>query len=182
MEKNDYLVIEDIHKSFFGVEVLKGVNLSVAAGEVHGLLGGNGAGKSTLMNVLGGLYAKDSGRILIDGREVSITDSKAAERAGIGFIHQELKLFDLRSVAENIMISNLPTMGVFHLVDDKKKNESARKWLEMVGLKVEPATRLGELSIAEQQQVEIAKALSLNAKILIFDEPTSSLTNRETES
>lgn len=181
MEKNDYLVIEDIHKSFFGVEVLKGVNLSVAAGEVHGLLGGNGAGKSTLMNVLGGLYAKDSGRILIDGREVSITDSKAAERAGIGFIHQELKLFDLRSVAENIMISNLPTKGVFHLVDDKKKNESARKWLEMVGLKVEPATRLGELSIAEQQQVEIAKALSLNAKILIFDEPTSSLTNRETE-
>ena len=105
MEKNDYLVIEDIHKSFFGVEVLKGVNLSVAAGEVHGLLGGNGAGKSTLMNVLGGLYAKDSGRILIDGREVSITDSKAAERAGIGFIHQELKLFDLRSVAENIMLS-----------------------------------------------------------------------------
>ncbi|MCQ5146664.1 ATP-binding cassette domain-containing protein, partial [Enterocloster bolteae] len=74
--------------------------------------GGNGAGKSTLMNVLGGLYAKDSGRILIDGREVSITDNKEAERAGIGFIHQELKLFDLRSVAENIMISNLPTKGV----------------------------------------------------------------------
>ncbi len=181
MEKNDYLVIENIHKSFYGVEVLKGVNFSVASGEVHGLLGGNGAGKSTLMNVLGGLYAKDAGRILIGGKEVEITDSKAAEQAGIGFIHQELKLFDLRSVAENIMISNLPTRGMFRLVDDRKKNEEAKKWLEVVGLKVEPATRLGELSIAEQQQVEIAKALSLNAKILIFDEPTSSLTNRETK-
>lgn len=181
MERKDYLIIENVHKSFYGVEILKGVNLSVAAGEVHGLLGGNGAGKSTLMNVLGGLYSKDSGRILIDGQEVEMTGSKSAERAGIGFIHQELKLFDLRSVAENIMISNLPTKGVFRLVDDKRKNETAKKWLSTVGLNVDPATRLGELSIAEQQQVEIAKALSLAAKILIFDEPTSSLTNRETE-
>ena len=127
-----------------------------------------------------GLYTKDSGRICINGQEVQIHDTKAAERAGIAFIHQELKLFDLRSVAENIMISNLPVKGPFRLIDDKKKNEMAKKYLDEVGLNVEPTTRLGELSIAEQQQVEIAKALSLDAKILIFDEPTSSLTNRET--
>lgn len=180
MEQKDYLVIEDIHKSFYGVEVLKGVSFSAAAGEVHGLLGGNGAGKSTLMNILGGIYSKDSGRIFIDGKEANITDSKAAERAGIAFIHQELKLFGLRSVAENIMISNLPTKGPFHFVDDKKKNEIAKQYLDEVGLQVSPTTRLDELSIAEQQQVEIAKALSLNAKVLIFDEPTSSLTSRET--
>ena len=172
MANMDYLVIEDIHKSFYGVEVLKGVSFSAASGEVHGLLGGNGAGKSTLMNVLGGLYTKDSGRICINGQEVQIHDTKAAERAGIAFIHQELKLFDLRSVAENIMISNLPVKGPFRLIDDKKKNEMAKKYLDEVGLNVEPTTRLGELSIAEQQQVEIAKALSLDAKILIFDEPT----------
>lgn len=180
MEQKDYLMIEDVHKSFFGVEVLKGVSLSAAAGEVHGLLGGNGAGKSTLMNILGGIYSKDSGQIYIDGKEVHITDSKTAEHVGIAFIHQELKLFDLRSVAENIMISRLPTKGPFHFVDDKRKNEIAKAYLDEVGLQVSPTTRLGELSIAEQQQVEIAKALSLNAKILIFDEPTSSLTNRET--
>ncbi len=179
-KEKDYLVIEDIHKSFYGVEVLKGVSFSAAAGEVHGLLGGNGAGKSTLMNILGGIYSKDSGRIFIDGKEANITDSKAAERAGIAFIHQELKLFGLRSVAENIMISNLPTKGPFHFVDDKKKNEIAKQYLDEVGLQVSPTTRLDELSIAEQQQVEIAKALSLNAKVLIFDEPTSSLTSRET--
>lgn len=179
-KEKDYLVIEDIHKSFYGVEVLKGVSFSAAAGEVHGLLGGNGAGKSTLMNILGGIYSKDSGRIFIDGKEANITDSKAAERAGIAFIHQELKLFGLRSVAENIMISNLPTKGLFHFVDDKKKNEIAKQYLDEVGLQVSPTTRLDELSIAEQQQVEIAKALSLNAKVLIFDEPTSSLTSRET--
>lgn len=181
MEKTDYLVLEDIRKSFFGVEILKGVSFSAAAGEVHGLLGGNGAGKSTLMNILGGIYSKDSGRILINGQEVQISNTKVAEQAGIAFIHQELKLFNLRSVAENIMISNLPTKKPFGLVDDRKKNEIAKRYLEEVGLNVEPTTQLGNLSIAEQQQVEIAKALSLNARIIIFDEPTSSLTNRETK-
>lgn len=180
MSNRKYLEIENVYKAFFGVPVLKNVCLEADAGEVHGLLGGNGAGKSTLMNILGGLYVKDSGHIYIDGKEVNITDSRAAEAAGIGFIHQELKLFDLRSVAENIMISSLPTKGIFKLVDDKAKNAAAKKYLDMVGLDVDPARRLGELSIAEQQQVEIAKALALNARILIFDEPTSSLTERET--
>ena len=103
MSNRKYLEIENVYKAFFGVPVLKNVCLEADAGEVHGLLGGNGAGKSTLMNILGGLYVKDSGHIYIDGKEVNITDSRAAEAAGIGFIHQELKLFDLRSVAENIV-------------------------------------------------------------------------------
>ena len=175
-----YLDIRDIHKSFFGVPVLKGVNLQAASGEVHGLLGGNGAGKSTLMNILGGIYKKDSGQILIDGKPVEIPDTKAAEKAGIAFIHQELKLFDLRSVAENIMIEHLPVKGPLHFVDDRAKNQEAQKYLDMVGLDVKPTETLGNLSLAEQQRVEIAKALSLDAKILIFDEPTSSLTNNET--
>ena len=181
MNADSYLQIENICKSFFGVPVLKNVSISAEAGEVHGLLGGNGAGKSTLMNILGGLYIKDSGRILIGGKEASILSSVDAEAHGIGFIHQELKLFDLRSVAENIMISKLPTKGIFGIVDEKAKNREAKKYLDMVGLDVEPTTRLGELSIAEQQMVEIAKTLSMNAKIIIFDEPTSSLTERETE-
>lgn len=183
MGNGNALVIENVCKSFFGVQVLKNVSLTAAAGEVHGLLGGNGAGKSTLMNILGGLYTKDSGNIYIDGKAVEISDAGAAEKLGIGFIHQELKLFDLRSIAENIMISQLPTKGVgpFRFVDDKAKNAAAKKYLDMVGLDVDPSRRLGELSIAEQQQVEIAKALSLNARILIFDEPTSSLTEGETK-
>lgn len=178
---NEYLVIKDVCKSFFGVPILKNVSFTAGAGEIHGLLGGNGAGKSTLMNILGGIYTKDSGDIFIDGKEVEIGNARVAEHLGIGFIHQELKLFDLRSIGENIMISKLPTKGPFKFVDDKKKNAMAKQYLDMVGLDVSPASRLGELSIAEQQQVEIAKALSLNARILIFDEPTSSLTDRETK-
>ncbi|MCI8517942.1 MAG: sugar ABC transporter ATP-binding protein [Hungatella sp.] len=181
MENQAYLQINNICKSFFGVPILKNVSISIDAGEIHGLLGGNGAGKSTLMNVLGGIYTKDSGDIFIDGAKTNIRNASDAEKAGISFIHQELKLFGLRSVAENIEISNLPTSGPFGFVDEKKKNSDAQKWLDMVGLNVKSKVRLGELSIAQQQLVEIAKALSLNAKIMIFDEPTSSLTAHETQ-
>lgn len=178
---NAYLEIKDIKKSFVGVQVLKGVSFSAYAGEVHGLLGGNGAGKSTLMNILGGLYTKDGGEIIIDGKRKEITNAQKAEDAGIGFVHQELKLFDGRSIAENIFMWKLPTKKPFGFVDDKSINQEAVKWLDEVGLKVAPTTPLGELSIAEQQLVEIAKVLSMNAKIIIFDEPTSSLTVGETK-
>lgn len=181
MEKRAYLAIENIKKSFGGVSVLKGVTFHVEKGEVHGLLGGNGAGKSTLMNILGGIYTKDSGEIYIDGELVDVSNTKKADEAGIGFVHQELKLFDLRSVAENILMSRLPSGALPGFVSDKKKNEQAQQWLEAVGLKIPSTTILGELSLAEQQLVEIAKVLSLNAKIIILDEPTSSLTGPETK-
>ncbi len=179
MKDKDYLEMKGIHKSFAGVSVIKNVDFSARRGEVHGLLGGNGAGKSTFMNILGGIYFKDKGKIFIDGKEVEITNSMQAIEQGISFIHQELKLFSLRPVAENITISNLPIRRPFGFVDDRKKNEIAKKWLDMVGLDVNPNKRLGELSIAEQQMVEIAKALSFEPKIMIFDEPTSSLTHNE---
>ena len=181
MADQPYLVLKDVRKSFSGVQVLKGVNFTAESGEVHGFLGGNGAGKSTLMNILGGIYTKDSGEIYIDGRLVDISSPTKADEAGISFVHQELKLFGQRSIAENIMMSRLPGgKGLFGLIDDKTKNAESKKWLETVGLNVPPTRPLGELSIAEQQMVEIAKALSMDAKIIIFDEPTSSLTGMET--
>lgn len=182
MANQPYLLLRDIRKSFSGVPVLKGINFSAEAGEVHGFLGGNGAGKSTLMNILGGIYTKDAGEIFIDGKKVEITSASKADEVGISFVHQELKLFDQRSIAENIMMSRLPGgKGPFGIINDKKKNAEAKKWLDMVGLNVPETMPVGELSIAEQQMVEIAKALSLNAKIIIFDEPTSSLTSGETQ-
>lgn len=181
MANQPYLLLKDIRKSFSGVPVLKGIHFSAEAGEVHGFLGGNGAGKSTLMNILGGIYTKDAGEIFIDGKKVEITSASKADEAGISFVHQELKLFDQRSIAENIMMSRLPGgKGLLGMINDKKKNAEAKKWLDMVGLNVPVTMPVGELSIAEQQMVEIAKALSLNAKIIIFDEPTSSLTGGET--
>ena len=129
MKDKDYLEMKGIHKSFAGVSVIKNVDFSARRGEVHGLLGGNGAGKSTFMNILGGIYFKDKGKIFKDGKEVEITNSMQAIEQGISFIHQELKLFSLRPVAENITISNLPIRRPFGFVDDRKKNEIAKSGL-----------------------------------------------------
>ncbi|MDD5017151.1 MAG: sugar ABC transporter ATP-binding protein [Eubacteriales bacterium] len=181
MESNDYLIMKDIHKSFSSVEVLKGVDFSVKRGEIHGFLGGNGAGKSTFMNILGGIYSKDSGDIYINNKKVEIANPMRATQNGISFIHQELKLFSMRSIADNIFISRLPLKGPFKLIDEVEKNKMAKKWLDMIELDVSPKTIVERLSIAEQQMVEIAKALSYESQIIIFDEPTSSLTKKETQ-
>lgn len=181
MKNNDYLVMKDIHKSFSSVEVLKGVKFSVKRGEIHGFLGGNGAGKSTFMNILGGIYSKDSGEIYIDGKPVEITNPMQAINHGIAFIHQELKLFSMRSIADNIFMSRLPVKGPLRLVDDAAKNQAAQKWLDLIELDADARTIVERLSLAEQQMVEIAKALSYESQIIIFDEPTSSLTGKETQ-
>ncbi len=181
MSQTNYLVLKDINKSFSSNHVLKGVNFSARQGEIHGFIGGNGAGKSTLMNILGGIYEKDSGEIYIDNKPVFITKPIHSIQNGISFIHQELKLFSMQSVADNIFMSRLPTKGkgAFAIIDDAEKNRLTQKWLDMVGLKVSPNTIVNKLSIGEQQMVEIAKALSYESKIIIFDEPTSSLTSKE---
>lgn len=170
-----------ICKSFPGVVALDDVRLEVYSGEIVAIAGENGAGKSTLMKILGGIYQPDSGRIRIDGQDVVIRSVADAISRGIGFIHQELKVLDNLDVAENVFLSREPVWGgPLKLVDRKKLYSKAETYLNRLGLDVSSHTPLRELSVAQQQMVEIAKALSLDAHILIMDEPTSSLTLAET--
>ena len=172
--------MKNITKTFPGVKALDHAQLTLYKGEVLGLLGENGAGKSTLMNVLGGVYIADSGSISIEGKEAKIANVVDAQNLGVAFIHQEIALVPYLSVAENIFLGReLMTAG---MVDKAKMYEEAKKWLNLVGLDVNPATMLCKLSIGRQQMVEIAKACSLNMKILIMDEPTSSLSESEVQS
>jgi ribose transport system ATP-binding protein len=175
------LQMRKIEKRFPGVHALRGVDLSVDAGEVVALLGENGAGKSTLMKVLGGVHRPDSGEVLIDGEPVGITSVSDATRYGVAFIHQELNVLDNLDVAANVFLGREPVRGgPLRLVDTKRMREETRRHLARLGLEIEPDTPLSRLSIAQQQMVEIAKALSQDARILIMDEPTSSLTLSET--
>src|SRR5687767_11000933 len=176
------LQMRNIEKRFPGVHALKGVDLEVSAGEVVALLGENGAGKSTLMKVLGGVHQPDSGEVVIDGSPVSIHSVADATRHGIAFIHQELNVLDNLDVAANVFLGREPTRGgPLRLIDRAAMREATRTHLARLGLDVSPDAPMSRLSIAQQQMVEIAKALSLDARILIMDEPTSSLTLSETE-
>ncbi len=170
-----------ICKRFPGVVALDNVHLTVHRAEVVGLIGENGAGKSTLMKILGGVHQPDSGQILIEGQPVKIQNVTDAIRLGIGFIHQELNVLDNIDVAGNVFLGREPRRGPLGLIDRRKIYEQTEPFLRRLGLDVSSRTSLRELSIAQQQLVEIAKALSLNARILIMDEPTSSLTLAETQ-
>jgi len=175
------LQLRDIHKRFPGVHALRGVSLDVNAGEVVALLGENGAGKSTLMKIVGGIEQPDSGALLVDDAAVVMRDVHTATALGIAFIHQELNLLDNLDVAGNVLLGREPTRGgALRLVDRAKMRATVRPYLDQLGLDVSPDTPTAALSIAQQQLVEIAKALSLNARLLIMDEPTSSLTLAET--
>lgn len=174
------LEMKGIGKRFPGVIALGGVDFAIGAGEVVALAGENGAGKSTLMKILGGVYQPDDGQIFVEGRAVSIKSVSDASVHGIGFVHQELNVLDNLTAAENVYLGREPKQFGF-LVDRAKLNADAEVFLKRLGLDIPGKTRLSELSIAQQQMVELAKALSLNARILIMDEPTSSLTLTETE-
>jgi ribose transport system ATP-binding protein len=170
-----------IHKRFPGVHALRGVDLDVRAGEVVALLGENGAGKSTLMKIVGGIERPDSGEILVGGTPVAMLDVRTATVLGIAFIHQELNLLDNLDVAGNVLLGREPTCwGALRLIDRAKMRAAVLPYLQQLGLDVSPDAPVAGLSIAQQQLVEIAKALSLNARLLIMDEPTSSLTLAET--
>jgi ribose transport system ATP-binding protein len=170
-----------VEKRFGGVRALKGVDFEVRAGEVVALAGENGAGKSTLMKILGGVHQPDAGEVLIDGEPVAIHSVADATRYGISFIHQELNVLDNLDVAANVFLGREPLRGgLLQLVDSKRMHKEAAVYLERLGLDIPTNTLLSRLSIARQQMVEIAKALSLKARILIMDEPTSSLTLTET--
>lgn len=173
------LEMKQIRKAFPGVQALDDVQLTLKKGTVHALMGENGAGKSTLMKCLYGIYNKDSGTIILDGKEVNYLNSKEAIDAGISMIHQELQPIPRMTVAENIFLGNYPKKGLF--VDHDKMNEETKRYLDIVGLDVAPDILLNNLTISQQQSVEIAKAISHQVKIVIMDEPTSSLTSTEVD-
>jgi ribose transport system ATP-binding protein len=171
--------VKNLCKSFPGVRALHDVQFELMAGEVHALMGENGAGKSTLMKILAGVYTKDSGEILYDGRPVDFAGPRDAQAVGIGIIHQELHLMNHLTVAQNIFIGREPRgrLGVF--LDEDKLNRRAAELLDHMNLKLDPRATVGALTVAKQQMVEIAKALSFNSRVLIMDEPTAALNNEE---
>lgn len=173
------LSVRQLTKSFPGVRALSAVDLDVQAGEVVAVIGENGAGKSTLMKILAGVQTQDEGQILWDGQPVLFANTRQAMKQGIVLIHQELNLCDNLNVAENLFLGNYPGRGGW--INFWSMYRRARQSLEKVGLKVSPRIPLSALSLGQQQMVEIAKALSIDAKVLIFDEPTSSLSNAEAD-
>ncbi len=175
-----FLEMRNISKSFPGVQALKNVTFCARKGEIHGLVGENGAGKTTLMNILGGVLQPDSGEIFIDGQKVVIRNPHEAQQLGIAFIHQEPTLFPFLSIARNIFISNLPTNGRGR-IDFAVLYKRSSELLKLVGLDKDPRTLVKDLTLAEKQMVEIAKALSFESKIFVLDEPTSPLTDKEVE-
>ena len=178
--ENVILSLSGIRKSFFGVEVLKGVSFDVKRGEIHGLVGENGAGKSTLMNILGGVLPGDGGTMMVDGKPYNPTSALDATDAGIGFVHQELNLFGNLTVAENIFIQNMPLTAI-KTVDLRKMIRTANGYMERFGVDVNASARVSSLLVGMRQMVEIVKVLVNNAKIIIFDEPTTSLSHKEKE-
>src|SRR6476469_8374211 len=173
--------MEGVSKRFPGVVALDGVSLSVGAGEIVALIGENGAGKSTLMKILGGAIARDAGTVKIEGQPAEIKSPREASALGIEFIHQELSVLDNLDVGANIFLRREPTTGGFlKLIDRKRVYRESDQILRKVGLDIPSRMPLGQLAIAQQQLVEIARALSAGARIIIMDEPTSSLTLTET--
>ncbi len=176
------LQLRDISKSFPGVKALDSVTLEVAPGEVVALIGENGAGKSTLVKILAGIYQPDSGTISVDGEITELGSPRDAARYGVAIIHQELELIDTLDVAANVFLGREPTWGgPAKLIDTRRTRAQTEKVLQRCGLRISPRTQVSRLSLAQRQMVEIARALSMNPKIVLMDEPTSSLTAAETE-
>ena len=173
------LTMKDIDKSFPGVHALDHVNFEVRKGEVHALMGENGAGKSTLMKVLTGIYTKDSGSIIFEGKEVEFHNTREAQDAGIVIVHQELNMLGHLTVAQNIFIGREFKKGI--RIDDKKMNEEAAKLFERLHIDIDPMETMSNLTVGKQQMCEIAKAISHEAKVIIFDEPSAALTESEIE-
>jgi ribose transport system ATP-binding protein len=176
----DILVsMEGIEKSFPGVHALNQCRFQLRAGEVHALLGENGAGKSTMMKVLAGIYAPDAGRILYKGKEVTIAGPRAAQALGISMIHQELNLMPHLTLAQNVFIGREPRRGVRFWLNEGALNAQTEQLFQSMHLNLDPSTKVADLTVAKQQMVEIAKALSYHSEVLIMDEPTAALTETE---
>ena len=175
------IAMSGISKSFSGNKVLQDVEFDVVKGEIHALMGENGAGKSTLMKILTGIYTRDSGEVWVKGEKVEFKNAKEAEAAGIAVIHQELNILPDLTVAENFYLGNELTFGKSGILKTKEMNRNAEEILSKLGLHVDGRTVTRELSVGKQQIIEIAKAVSSNAEVIIMDEPTAALTDREIE-
>ena len=171
------LTMKEIDKSFPGVHALDHVSFEVRKGEVHALMGENGAGKSTLMKVLTGIYKKDSGTIVYEGKEVEFHNTREAQDAGVVIVHQELNMLGHLTVAQNIFIGREFKKGI--AIDDKKMNEEAAKLFDMLHIDIDPSETMSNLTVGKQQMCEIAKAISHKAKVIVFDEPSAALTEAE---
>lgn len=175
------LRMEGIVKEFPGVKALNGVNLTVRAGTVHALMGENGAGKSTLMKCLFGVYHKDAGHIYLEGKEVNFKNSKDALENGVAMVHQELNQALKRNVMDNMWLGRYPMVKGLPIVSEKVMYEETTKLFEKLDVHVDPKTVMSTMPVSQRQMVEIAKAVSYNSKVIVFDEPTSSLTEAEVE-
>ena len=177
------LEMKDVYKAFPGVVALNHVQLQLKPGKVHALMGENGAGKSTLMKCMFGIYTMDEGEIILDGEKVEINNPSEALEKGIAMVHQELQPIPARTIGENIYLGRYPLKkyGPVSVIDDKKMYADAEEVLKEVKMDFDPRTKVGDLSVSQMQAVEIAKAVSANCRVLILDEPTSSLTENEVE-
>ena len=178
-DQQPLLDVQGLRKSFGGTPVLTRVDLALLAGEVHVLLGENGAGKSTLTKILSGVHSPDAGKILLAGRPVTFRNPAEAQNAGIALMHQEPQFFPELTIAENIFLGRQPTRGPLKAVDWNTMNRQAAALLDDLGVSLDPKRRMQGLSVASQQMVEMARALSLDARVLIMDEPTAALTPGE---
>lgn len=180
-ERKPLLEMKNISKSFPGVKALENVNLKIYQGEVVALLGENGAGKSTLMKILSGVYTKDQGEIVIDGQNVEIRGIKHAETLGISIIHQELSVLPNLTVTENLFLGNEKINSISRRINKKVMRERCKGFLEQIGCTVNPDTLVKNISVGEMQMIEIVKAISKNSRIIVMDEPTTALTDVETD-
>lgn len=183
MQENTVLMrMEHMTKVFPGMVAVNDVSIEIAKGEVHIIIGENGAGKSTLVKMLAGIYPVDGGRMNLEGKDYSPQGVADAQQKGINMIHQELNVMPDRTVAQNVFVGKEPVKGVLRLVDTAKMNQDCQKLLDELEINIKPTTLIKDLSIAQRQMVEVVKALAMKNKILIMDEPTSSLTHNEIES
>ncbi|MBF0999513.1 MAG: sugar ABC transporter ATP-binding protein, partial [Lachnospiraceae bacterium] len=173
------LSMKNIKKSFSGVAALKNAELELNKGEVLALMGENGAGKSTLMKILTGIYAKDEGAIQFEGKEVEYKTVSESEEAGIAIVHQELNMMNDLTVAQNLFIGQERMNGLF--IDDRRMEKDAAALFEKLNVDIEPGAKIGDLTVGKQQMVEIAKAISADAKVIVFDEPSAALSQSEIE-
>jgi len=173
------LTVKGISKSFPGIKALNNVSIDFYEGELHGVIGENGAGKSTLMNILCGIHLRDEGEILLDSKPLEILNLRDALTKGISIVHQELQVLNISTVAENIMIDKLSSFSKGGFINWQKINKEAKKYMHSIGLDIPPTTKIGGLSPAHKKMIQITKALSSNSRIMLLDEPTSAISERE---